>query len=85
LVRFVKCLIDRLFYVESRLSLHGTGNSALFLLPLLEHPEGVRAVVVAEVLTELIPDARLEVLPAGHGPWLGHPERTAGMVADFVS
>jgi pimeloyl-ACP methyl ester carboxylesterase len=31
-----------------------------------------------------IPRARLELLPAGHGPWLGHPDRVARMVSDFV-
>jgi pimeloyl-ACP methyl ester carboxylesterase len=34
--------------------------------------------------TGLIPEARLEVLPAGHAPWLGHPERMAALVSDFV-
>ena len=32
----------------------------------------------------LIPDARLELLPTGHGPWLGQPTPTAAAVADFV-
>jgi pimeloyl-ACP methyl ester carboxylesterase len=31
-----------------------------------------------------IPHARLELLPAGHAPWLGHPERVAAIVGDFV-
>ena len=35
------------------------------------------SIAVARAVTGLIPDARLEVLPAGHGPWLGEPERTA--------
>ena len=39
---------------------------------------------VARAVTGLIPDARLEVLPAGHGPWLGEPQRTAGAVMGFV-
>ena len=42
------------------------------------------AIPVARAVTELIPDARLEVLPTGHGPWLGQPTRTAATVADFV-
>lgn len=45
--------------------------------------EPVGDVSVAEEVTELIPDARLEILPAGHGPWLGHPERTAALVEAF--
>jgi 2-hydroxy-6-oxonona-2,4-dienedioate hydrolase/4,5:9,10-diseco-3-hydroxy-5,9,17-trioxoandrosta-1(10),2-diene-4-oate hydrolase len=31
-----------------------------------------------------IPHAQLELLPAGHGPWLGHPDRVATLVSDFV-
>jgi hypothetical protein len=44
----------------------------------------VGSIPVARAITELIPDARLEVLPTGHGPWLGQPTRTAEAVADFV-
>ena len=47
--------------------------------------EPVGDVAVAEDVTDLIPDGRLEVLPAGHGPWLGHPERTATLVEAFVA
>jgi 2-hydroxy-6-oxonona-2,4-dienedioate hydrolase len=39
---------------------------------------------VARRVTELIPSARLEVLPAGHVPWLGQPAQTAALIADFV-
>ena len=46
--------------------------------------EPLGSIAVARAVTELIPDARLEVLPAGHGPWLGQPERTAGAVSGFV-
>ena len=44
----------------------------------------VGSVRVAEATRDLIPDARLEVLPAGHGPWLGNLERTAELVSTFV-
>jgi pimeloyl-ACP methyl ester carboxylesterase len=33
---------------------------------------------------QLIPDARLEVLPAGHVPQLGHPERVAKLLTAFA-
>ncbi len=46
--------------------------------------EPVGDVSVAREVTDLIPDGRLEMLPAGHGPWLGHPERTAELVREFV-
>ncbi len=44
----------------------------------------VGSVAVAKAVTGLIPDARLEVLPAGHGPWLGEPARTAAAVVGSV-
>jgi pimeloyl-ACP methyl ester carboxylesterase len=44
----------------------------------------VGSIPVARSLTELIPNARLEVLPTGHGPWLGQPTRTAAAVLEFV-
>ena len=39
---------------------------------------------VAQAISDLIPLARLEVLPTGHGPWLGEPAKTAGTIMDFV-
>jgi pimeloyl-ACP methyl ester carboxylesterase len=44
----------------------------------------VGSVPAARAITELIPDARLEVLPTGHGPWLGQPTRTAAAVLEFM-
>jgi len=31
-----------------------------------------------------MPRTRLEMLPAGHAPWLGDPDRVATMVSNFV-
>jgi pimeloyl-ACP methyl ester carboxylesterase len=42
------------------------------------------SVSVVQAVTELIPHARLKVLPTGHAPWLGQPAQTAATVADFV-
>jgi pimeloyl-ACP methyl ester carboxylesterase len=39
---------------------------------------------VARMTAATIPNALLEVLSAGHAPWLGHPDRVATMVSDFV-
>lgn len=39
---------------------------------------------VARAVADLIPDARLRVLPTGHGPWLGEPALTAATVLDFL-
>jgi 2-hydroxy-6-oxonona-2,4-dienedioate hydrolase len=44
----------------------------------------VGTIPVARAITDLIPQARLEVLPTGHGPWLGQPTRTATAVLDFM-
>jgi len=46
--------------------------------------EPLGRVSVAQAVTELIPHGRLEVLPAGHGPWLGHPAQTAATVMNHV-
>ncbi len=44
----------------------------------------VGAVEVAQATARLVPDAQLEVLPAGHVPYLGHPERVSELLARFV-
>ena len=38
----------------------------------------------AREVADLIPDSRLEVLPAGHVPQLGNPERVATLLEDFA-
>jgi pimeloyl-ACP methyl ester carboxylesterase len=42
------------------------------------------SVEAARRTTSLIPDARLEVLPAGHVTWLGHARRVAELLSGFV-
>ena len=39
---------------------------------------------VAQALSDMIPDARLHLLPTGHAPWLGQPVQTAAAITDFV-
>lgn len=39
---------------------------------------------VARTTAATIPGARLELLPAGHAPWLGQADRTASLVTDFL-
>jgi pimeloyl-ACP methyl ester carboxylesterase len=46
--------------------------------------EPLGSVSVAQAVTDLIPRGRLQVLPTGHGPWLGQPAQTAAIVVDFV-
>jgi pimeloyl-ACP methyl ester carboxylesterase len=48
-----------------------------------EH-DPVGGVDVARATADTIPDAQLELLSAGHAPWLGHPDRTAALIANFV-
>jgi pimeloyl-ACP methyl ester carboxylesterase len=40
----------------------------------------VGAVKVAQATARLVPKAQLEVLPAGHVPWLGNPDRVRTLV-----
>jgi pimeloyl-ACP methyl ester carboxylesterase len=46
--------------------------------------EPVGGAAVARDLAGLLPDARLELLDAGHGPWLGHAQGIARAIADFA-
>ena len=44
----------------------------------------VGSVDVAHAAARLLPNARLEVLPTGHVPQLGHPDRVAALVSRFL-
>jgi pimeloyl-ACP methyl ester carboxylesterase len=39
---------------------------------------------VARAVSEAIPNSTLELLPAGHVPYLGYPDKTAKLIMDFV-
>lgn len=41
-------------------------------------------VAAARGTARLVPNSRLEVLPAGHVPWLGHADRAAELLSAFV-
>lgn len=40
---------------------------------------------VARTVQRLLPCARLEILPAGHVPWLGHPDQVSELVSRFTT
>jgi pimeloyl-ACP methyl ester carboxylesterase len=44
----------------------------------------VGAVKVARATATLVPNAQLQVLPAGHVPHLGNPERVSELLSSFV-
>jgi len=44
----------------------------------------VGAVKVAQATARLIPTAQLEVLPAGHVPFLGNPDRVSELLSRFI-
>jgi pimeloyl-ACP methyl ester carboxylesterase len=74
------------FGFRRRLRLHADELGRLSVPTLLvwgKH-DPVGGAKVAQAIAELIPEARLELLPAGHGPWLGHADRTANLVARFM-
>lgn len=39
---------------------------------------------VAQGVSDAIPNSVLEMLPAGHVPWFGHPDKVAQLISDFV-
>jgi len=39
---------------------------------------------VAATAAATMPHAQVELLPAAHAPWLGHPDRVAAIISDFV-
>ena len=46
--------------------------------------EPLADVSAAEAIIGLIRDGRLQVMPAGHGPWLGQPAQTAAAVVEVA-
>jgi pimeloyl-ACP methyl ester carboxylesterase len=72
------------FRRRSRLRPDELSQLAMPTLLIWGESEPLGGVSVAQAVTDLIPHARLEVLPTGHGPWLGQPTRTAATVLEFV-
>ena len=41
-------------------------------------------VEAARTIAELLPEARLEIVPGGHVPYFGDPQRAAALLSEFV-
>jgi pimeloyl-ACP methyl ester carboxylesterase len=41
-------------------------------------------IVVAQATARLSPKAQIKVLPAGHVPWFGNPDRVSELLSGFV-
>ena len=72
------------FRGRSRVRPEELGQLAMPTLIVWGERDPLGGVPVAQAITDLIPHARLEVLPTGHGPWLGEPAKTAATIVDFV-
>jgi len=72
------------FRPAMRVSLEDLRRLAVPTLLVWGDHDPVGAVEVAQATASLIPAAQLEVLPAGHVPWLGNPDRVSELLSDFV-
>ncbi len=69
--------------VETRVSeLEGLKPSTLLVWGTNDPLGGTDA---AQQTASAIPDAQLEMLDSGHGPWLGHPDQVAKLVTTFIA
>ncbi|HEX5086816.1 MAG TPA: alpha/beta hydrolase [Nocardioides sp.] len=72
------------FRTGMRLSSEDLRGLAVPTLLIWGDRDPVVPLVRARTVAAEIPNARLEVLPAGHVPQLGHPDRVAALIEDFV-
>ena len=72
------------FRRRARLQPHELGRLAMPTLVIWGERDPLGGVPVAQELTRVIPHAHLEILPTGHGPWLGRPVETATAITDFL-
>jgi pimeloyl-ACP methyl ester carboxylesterase len=63
---------------------HELRRLAVATLLIWGNHDPVGAIDAARATAAAIPEARLEVLPAGHVPYLGHPERASELLSEFV-
>jgi pimeloyl-ACP methyl ester carboxylesterase len=72
------------FRHRSRVRLDELRQVAMSTLVIWGDRDPLGSVSVAHAVANLIPHARVEVLPAGHVPWLGHPAQIAGALLDLM-
>ena len=68
----------------TRIQPHDLRRLAVPVLMVWGDHDPVLRVKDARAVADLVPNARLEVLPAGHVPQLGNPERVAALLEDFT-
>jgi pimeloyl-ACP methyl ester carboxylesterase len=73
------------FRRRARLQPGELGRLAMPTLLLWGERDPLGGVAVARTLAGLIPHAQLEILPIGHGPWLGQPGPTATAMLEFMA
>jgi pimeloyl-ACP methyl ester carboxylesterase len=79
-------LVSRLgFRRKSRIRSDELGQLAMPTLVVWGERETLGDVSVGQALAACIPQARLEVPPTGHVPWLGRPAETAALVESVVT
>jgi pimeloyl-ACP methyl ester carboxylesterase len=67
-----------------RLSLEDVSQLTVPTLLVWGDRDPVGAVEVAQRIARLVPDVQLEVVPAGHVPWLGNLDRVTELLCAFV-
>jgi pimeloyl-ACP methyl ester carboxylesterase len=73
------------FRRRARLSPGELGRLAMPTLLLWGERDPLGDAAVARTVAGLIPNAQLEILPTGHGPWLGQPGPTATAMLKFMA
>jgi pimeloyl-ACP methyl ester carboxylesterase len=72
------------FRGRARMSIEELRRVSVATLLVWGDRDPVGSVEAARAVAAAIPEARLEILPAGHVPYLGHPERAAELLSAFV-
>jgi 2-hydroxy-6-oxonona-2,4-dienedioate hydrolase len=69
---------------HARVGAEELGQVAMPALVIWGEREPLGGVSVAQAVTELMPDARLQMLGGGHAPWLGQPAEAAAAIVDLL-